>query len=146
MTDKKFTDEEIIKASECCLKDDYPNQCQDCPMDNTKCGNIMHKAVYEVMITQKAEIERLQEQNTEFYKTIKENAQTALEVTLEEIEKAKVEAIKEFAEKLCDKLVVTQFECGDYLYDVYDVNETLDTINNIKTEMVGEDTNEQRTN
>jgi hypothetical protein len=59
MTFKKYTAEEIIKASECCQKDDYPNQCRDCPMDNLQCGKIMHKAVHEVMITQKAEIDRL---------------------------------------------------------------------------------------
>ena len=53
---------------------------------------------------QKAEIEKLKQENEFFRKTITENAQRALEVTVEEIEKAKSEAIKEFAERLKEKL------------------------------------------
>ena len=79
-----------------------------------------------------AEIERLTKLNEEFYNTIKENAQTALEVTLDEIEKAKVEAIKEFVDRVASKLnCIPQhhFTLAQVLYD----------IDNIKTEMVGED-------
>ena len=53
----------------------------------------MNKDALSIINRQKAEIEFLS-------KTITNNAQTALDVTLEEVESAKTEAIKEFAERL----------------------------------------------
>ena len=51
-------------------------------------------------------IDRLQKENEFHRKTITDNAQRALEVTIEEVEKAKSEAIKEFAEMFFNYLDV----------------------------------------
>ena len=48
------------------------------------------------------EINKLKQENDFFRKTITENVQRALEVTVEEIEKAKSEAIKELADKITE--------------------------------------------
>ena len=96
-------------------------------MDNTKCGDIMHKAVHEVMITQKAEnekniaeIERLKMGITSI-KTVDISCDRVKEIGLfaSVVEKIRAEAIKEFAERLkieaflplgtwCSERVVTE--------------------------------------
>ena len=55
---------------------------------------------YKLATEHKAEIERLQKENEFHRKTITENAQRALEVLVDEIDKAKSEAYREFAERL----------------------------------------------
>ena len=94
-----MTDNEIIKALECCQKvKGYRHIpiCNDCPMEETRCAIELPKNALALINRQKAEIE--------FHrKTIAQNAQTALNVTLDEIQKARAEAVKEFAERLKDR-------------------------------------------
>lgn len=97
-----MTDNEIIKALECCTGYD----CENCKA--LKYCDYMHpgalaRASLNLINRQKEEIEKLKQENDFFHKTITENAQRALEVAVEEIEKAKSEAIKEFAERLKEK-------------------------------------------
>ena len=47
-------------------------------------------------------------------------------------------AIKEFAEKLLDRLTIVVHEDDEFLYDCYDVNDTHIEINNLIQEMVDE--------
>jgi len=59
MSDRKFTDDEIIKALRCCKGDDIP--CESCPYsDLGSCESAMAKDALVLINRQKAEIERLQ--------------------------------------------------------------------------------------
>ena len=89
-----MTDKDIIKALECCgIKTD----CKGCYFDTHEsediCAREIVKNAFDLLNRQKEEIEFLR-------KTIGKNDKKALDVTLEEIEKSRVEAIKEFAEQL----------------------------------------------
>ena len=98
-----MTDEQIIKAIGICRTQD---SCKGCPYHElymAGCVGTLMKDVFDLINRQKAEIEKLKQENDFFRKTITENAQRALEVAVEEIEKAKSEAIKEFAERLKEK-------------------------------------------
>ncbi len=58
---KKLTDEEIIKALECCAS--TSKECDECPLENVSgsiCQSIVCKNVLNLIKYQKAEIERLQ--------------------------------------------------------------------------------------
>lgn len=64
MTDKKFTDEEIIKALDLCTQQNGSIPCYDCPCwndDEQKCEGIDYTAALDLINRQKAEIERLKE-------------------------------------------------------------------------------------
>ena len=92
-----MTDNEIIEALKRC-----PQHTECCYCNSLEeCGNkkILTTSVFDLINRQKAEINKLKQENDFFRKTITENAQRALEGTVEEIEKAKSEAIKELCEK-----------------------------------------------
>ncbi len=61
----KFTDEQIIKALECCSTDIRENTCPKCAFyKKHRCSTLMLNAVSDLINRQKAEIERLKSQNT----------------------------------------------------------------------------------
>jgi hypothetical protein len=84
----------------------------------------MAKETFDMLTRQKAEIERLKEENKFHRKTITENAQRALEVTIEEIENAKSEAYREFAEKVKSKADRGFWQEHSYV-DTEDIDTTL---------------------
>ena len=87
-----MTDEQIIKALECCSKDDI--DCEQCPA-NGLCDNddyCFTGATLDLINSQKAEIERLQ-------KAI-EVQDIMIEQQDYKIKSAKIEAIKEYKEKV----------------------------------------------
>ena len=110
MTDHKFTDEEVIKALRCLLStndtyDDCP-YCDDCG-DCVDCvGKALHDAL-DLINRQKAEIERLdtivnpKEHGVSFFVMINE-AKERFEAYKQQL---KAEAIKEFAQRLKEKLI-----------------------------------------
>ena len=62
---KKVTDEQIIKALECCSTDVRENTCPKCAFyKKHRCSTLMLNAVSDLINRQKAEIERLKSQNT----------------------------------------------------------------------------------
>lgn len=79
MTEHKYTDEEVIKALECCVAEGYPT-CDECPFDGCCCDgtNKMLNNALALINRQKAEVA--------FWMDAAANA--------------KKEAVKEFAEKL----------------------------------------------
>lgn len=101
-----MTDEQIIKALECCATDDG-NDCFQCPYcniffesGNGGCVNRCRKDALDLINRQKAEIERLKRGVTftftiEDFESIKETVISRLDNEI------KSEAIKEFAERLC---------------------------------------------
>lgn len=83
-----MTDNDIIKALECCGCDNY--QCDNCPYAYKTCT--VYKDSLDLINSQKAEIERLRSMNRAKLATIHD-----LQI---ELKTAKSEAIKEFAERL----------------------------------------------
>ena len=104
----KFTDEQIIKALECCFTNDFgKTNCNKCAFytATAKCMDDMQNAVIDLINRQAAEIERLTakilvKDNINDYNTMQ------LRIAREELRTAKSEAIKEFAERLTDKISV----------------------------------------
>ena len=99
-----MTDEQIIKALECCATDDG-DDCFQCPYGNIVykpgnggCVNRCRKDALDLINRQKAEIERL----------------------LQKLQQAKSEAIKEFAEAL--KESADNGGCGEDFVYVSDID------------------------
>ena len=65
MTDKKLTDNEIIKALECCNKPIGKTECGICPLYHSagRCTENMLTNALDLINRQKAEIERLYKEN-----------------------------------------------------------------------------------
>ena len=137
MTDKKFADEEIIKALECC-KNCCCKQCDEQPdfqeaidlINRQKAENEALKMEFSVMRDKansyKAENERLKAENT--FAIAERNAfDTSFNKVLKQLKNAKAEAYKEFAERL------KGYRNGNYIF----VSTVL--LDNLIKEMVGEE-------
>lgn len=121
MTDKKFTDEEIIKGLKELVQYTGLQEKYTQKLD----------AALDLIIYQKVEIEKLN-------KKVEELSEVLSDTIRIRYAEAKSEAIKEFAEKLKEKIsdchIVSDGEyCG---FDCGDVHEC---INNILKEIVGEE-------
>lgn len=92
-----MTDNEIIKALECCGCDNY--QCDNCPYAYKTCT--VYKDSIDLINRQKAEIERLREETAEL---IDDRYATQLLCHLikkeDDTRNVRSDAIKEFAERL----------------------------------------------
>ena len=100
-----MTDNEIIKALECCRDD----TCVSCPIcTEGLCNGGLHKNTLDLINRQKAEIESLKHRKTE------------LQIRNQELQHEKSEAIKEFAEKLKNCFAIS----GDYL-DIINIIDNL---------------------
>jgi hypothetical protein len=96
MTDKKFTDEEIIEALDLCTQQNGSIPCYDCPCwndDEQECKGIDYTATLDLIKRQKAEIERLN-------KKVEELSDVLSDTIKIRYAEAKVEAYKEFAERI----------------------------------------------
>lgn len=102
MTDKKFTDDEIITALECCVKSNHFGECFEnkCPLVSEKGCKVGKETLYPYALSlinrQKSEIERLDKLVIEKHKEI-----NRLDDYMQYI---RAEAIKEFAEKFKPKV------------------------------------------
>lgn len=120
MTEHKFTDEEIIKALECCMRG---NHCEGyCPYDDEyddfeECTSKLTKDALDLINRQKAELEDLRE--------------IVFTDRTEAIKKLKSEAIKEFAERLKEHYVKPEFPWDDFYVDE-------GVVDNLVKEMTGE--------
>ena len=148
MTDKKFTDEEIIKALEYCNAD--RNECDKCVLQKECESNPFYSAVAEhaldLINRQKAEIEKMNIQLRELWNTASlykaesemwdnynKNLLTANTALSNEILETKAEAYKEFADKLKEKRWAAKWR-AKYI-QVVDVDDIDDTLK----DMVGEE-------
>ena len=149
-----MTDKEIMKALECCSERGLLSEsCDECPnlAMGSLCMDQMLRDTLDLIKRQKAEFENLEK---EYDRVFKENVRNQTEVErleklldaecdtcacglLEQRVKARVEAIKEFAEKLKAKKAIHYCKhCGKEI-DYTDVfNDSVDTI---LKEMVGEE-------
>ena len=142
-----MTDNEIIKALECCVYDDYAKCHYDCPY-KTNCRHLSKDAL-DIIDRQQAEIERLGEllrlkaEGENILNDVIAEQQAELEDLreivfmdrTEEIKKKnkelKSEAVKEFAEKL--KEIATQG-----FWEANGAYVGVEQIDNLVKEMVGE--------
>lgn len=124
-----MTDNEIIKALECCGKSNTDEHyCEDCPCRTIKyCASCISINALDLINRQKAEIARLKKA-IDVVDIMEEQHKYALN-------KAKAEAIKEFTERLKDKIrdvAKIEFQSGYY----YLIGEPF--IDNIVEEMAGD--------
>lgn len=131
MTDKKFTDEEIIEALECHINAD---DCESCGICGWCDEIILTKLVLDLINRQKAEIEKLKSKN----EILSHNADNAFQEGLNECRELfepeiKSEAYKEFAEKLENEI-----NCRTTLSREQDKN-VIHIMHNLLKEMVGEE-------
>ncbi len=117
-----MTDNEIIKALECCFTNDFgKTNCNKCAFytATAKCMDDMQNAVIDLINRQKAEIEQWKEEADRW--------QNAFCKVNEDMSTIKSEAIKEFAERLKEKL---QWDVEFYNKIVFE-----DDIDNLVKEM-----------
>lgn len=128
MTDKKFTDEEIIKALERCSKGDGCFGCAKAYMHSANCIRILETECLDLINRQKAEIKELKN----YVNSCKSGKEYWVKCLLEKPN----EAIKEFAERLKQhKRKMRGFDLNDEFWDYAVLAEDID---NLLKEMVGE--------
>ena len=126
MTDKKLSDNEIIKALECHIK----GRCHSCPNGKEEiqllhkpCSRMIAEYALSLINRQKAEIERLKAEQE-----MADGYAEALE------ERAKADAIKELAERLKEcKYQSSDWSHGEHPYVVEESD-----IDNLVKEMAGD--------
>lgn len=101
-----MTDNEIIKALECCTKTEFISDCAKCEMFAIDCKDILIENALDLINRQKAEIESLKHRKTE------------LQIRNQELQHAKSEAIKEFAERLKKLDVNTRMLYSSVVYEL----------------------------
>ena len=122
-----MTDNEIIKALECCSSQTTENTCGNCPLFNIgrpDCYRTLAKHSLDLINRQQAEIERLQKVNDSF---------TDIGKLYSEI---KADAIKEFAEELKQRTLI-QPDYNDFVKEFLKIIHR--NIDNLVKEMVGEE-------
>lgn len=131
MTDHKFTDEEVIKALECCIDTGNPNSCQDCCFYN-KSINCVYWLEYNVRALinrQKAEIAALTKHSIseKYPHCVLCSNGAILTKSLDEYDKLiadiSAEAIKEFAERLKEKAYIPKPYGAAKVVDEYAVDD-----------------------
>ena len=134
-----MTDNEIIKALDCCVSANYicPHTC---PMlKNKDCLTSLRKNALDLITRQQAEIENLKNENF----ILSQKRANIFEIT-DAYERGKAKAYKEFAERLKNEIISdTAYGCDssqhtgyyDYQIKIGDIPEYID---NLVKEMVGE--------
>ena len=121
-----MTDNEIIKALECCVKG---LECKNCPANPHKgnygyCTSLLLKAALDLINRQKAEIERLEKDSKRLKKV-----EMQLDDAMKMYDTIKAEAYKEFADRLKENSIATFSWNGVVL---------VEEIDNLLKEMVGD--------
>ena len=96
MTDHKFTDEEVIKALECCSSGKIDG-CNDCPLFYVLGLNVSTEECMESAISNAIDLINRQKEELDDLREIVFTDRS------EAIKKLKAEAIKEFAERLKER-------------------------------------------
>lgn len=105
MTDKKFTDEEIIRNYEWCIGC-TSDRCRECTMDEEGfCEEELQDLVLDLIKRQRAEIERLEKARQKQGKFLAEERMQKYEL-INKLSTAKDEAYKEFAKRLKSYLLL----------------------------------------
>lgn len=125
-----MTDSEIIQALECCLNAESES-CNDCKYSGySACVELMACEAVALIKRQQAEIERL--------KWYAANMEYCANHALDEIEKEKREAIKDFAERLKAQAYTAENEWSQWAPDEHPLVVEVDDIDTLVAEMEGE--------
>ena len=100
-----MTDEQLIKALECCAKTEFISDCAKCEMFAFDCKDILIENALDLINRQKAEIEKLEKENEKQKATLEAIDNEMMPLPFETdfdkaIKTAKSEAIKKFAKEL----------------------------------------------
>lgn len=131
-----MTDNEIIKALECCNRPANQISCDDCPyqFSTKECSKLLIKDALDLINRQKAEIERYERENESKFDKWKllddRTKQRYAELYEEAKDIVRVKAIKEFAERF-------KSIAGIYQKDTYVIG--VDEFDNLVKEMVGDE-------
>ena len=144
-----MTDSEIIKALKCCGKPVNEECCSECPYHlggEENCHKLLGDII-DLINCKQAEIERLEKKEIEIddfcrrlcrMRMLNGDAIASYEDLQNYIQEAKSEAIKEFVERLKNKI---KTECNPYGKPTFDYDTSLAImryIDNLVKEMVGE--------
>lgn len=139
MTDKKLTDEEIIKALECCISTTTEEACAGCPFNKQKlCDKdqwALERYALDLINRQKAEIEKMKECPKCVYEYDGEVTEYCVQgpcPNFKTVEQIKTEAYKEFAARLKSYLLLN--EKGSTISVI-----SFENIDNLLKEMVDEE-------
>lgn len=133
-----MTDNEIIRALECHENlSANRNACERCPiLNHWDCGGKMASNALSLIKRQKAEIERLKEDN----EALNSAVNSALDIVNSNYLIGRTDGIKEFAEKL--KECKCSYDLPDYhCFDAVEIED----IDNLVKEMVGEEAVDEAT-
>lgn len=138
-----MTDNEIIKALECCQSEDS-GMCRICPFHSdtySGCWYELHKDALDLINRQKAEIKSLKEkakrwkENYESQQVVVGDFREIINKQAKELKTAKAEAVKEFAERLKSYLHQDDFGTPDEYWKPE--SEFANMIDNLLKETVG---------
>lgn len=104
-----MTDNEIIKALECCKKDD----CDNCPNDFGNCYANLSGYALDLINQQKAEIERLKEEREMLLKECKRCGRRKdkhIRKLKNQLKTARKKAVNEFAERLKERFYSLEYK------------------------------------
>lgn len=138
MTNKRYTDEEIVRALECCISTTTGEACVGCPFNKQKvCDKdqwALERYALDLINRQKAELA----DNERLNKKVDKLSEVLSDTIKIRYKKAKVEAYKEFAEKLKLHSYIMSDESQTGIINRYSVV-TVNQIDNLLKEMVGEE-------
>lgn len=122
MTDKKFTDEELISSLEVIATTCNCNECKirNCKWGTCNCSQITANAALDLINRQKSEIERLKECPKCVYEYDGEVMEYCVQgacSNFKTVEQIKSEAYKEFAKELKNKWFDEHFDSPDIDFD-----------------------------
>lgn len=140
MTNKRYTDEEIVRALECCLCDNPEClQCQNKELCEIEYDELATKAI-DLIVRKMEEIERLKSANNEKFCQwdilAEKTKQHYADLYNEAKDIVKAEAYKEFAERLKLHSYIISNESQTGIINRYSVI-TVNQIDNLLKEMVG---------
>jgi hypothetical protein len=95
--ENKLTDEEIVKALECCTVDEVTD-CENCPLLRESCA-IIRKYALDFINRQKAEIERLTKRIA-----VRDNDIGKLESEIDDLKYELKQAVKDTAKEILQEL------------------------------------------
>lgn len=129
--ENKISDDEIISSLEVIAT---TRNCDECKIRNCKwgdcdCSKITANAALDLINRQKTEIEQWKEEANKY--------QNLWCTAVDDIKTAKVEAYKEFADKI--KMHKRKMRCFDLCYEFWDFAVSVEDIDIILQEMLGEE-------
>lgn len=142
MTNKRYTDEEIVRALECCISTTTGEACVGCPFNKQKvCDKdqwALERYALDLINRQKAELA----ENERLNKKVDKLSEVLSDTIKIRYKKAKAEAYKEFADRLktyCKEIIKQKWNqkaapvSWSHAYADF-----IDDVENLLKEMVGE--------